>query len=121
MLSPLASLTFSKLLELMPNGKGWGYDKCLGRHLASGVDTSQHVLHTGSRVLAFARGRFAASLKRERDELSRTCTMEWFKRIQPAALMAAAASTSNAKHGGGGEHQQRKERVEGQLAHGSAR
>ena len=23
--------------------------------------------------------------------------MEWFKRIQPAALMAAAASTSNAK------------------------
>jgi FkbM family methyltransferase len=97
LLSPLAWLTFSKLLELMPNGKGWGYDKCLGRHLASGVDTSQHVLHTGSRVLAFASGRFAASLRRERDELSRTCTMEWFKRIQPAALMAAAASTSNAK------------------------
>ena len=48
-------------------------------------------------MLAFARGRFAASLKRERDELSRTCTMEWFKSIQPAALMAAAASTSNAK------------------------
>ena len=38
---PLAWLTFSKLLELMPNGKGWGYDICLGPHLASGVDTSQ--------------------------------------------------------------------------------
>ena len=42
LLSPLAWLTFSKLLELMPNGKGWGYDICLGTHLASGVDTSQH-------------------------------------------------------------------------------
>ena len=42
LLSPLAWLTFSKLLELMPNGKGWSYDICLDTHLASGVDTSQH-------------------------------------------------------------------------------
>ncbi len=110
LLSPLAWLTFSKLLELMPKGHGWGYDICLGRLLASGVDTSQHVLHTGSRVLVAgsrqARGRLAAELMRESGELSRTCTMEWFnKSIQPAALMAAAASTSK-----------RKERIEGRLA-----
>ena len=96
LLSPLAWLTFSKLLDLMPNGKGWGYDICLGRHLASGVDTSQHVLHTGSRVLANARprGRLAASLKRECEVLSRTCTMEWFKSIHRNAKSASKDSLS---------------------------
>jgi hypothetical protein len=60
LLTPLAWLTFSKLLDLMPNGKGWGYDICLGRHLASGVDTSQRVLHTGSRELLHATGELIA-------------------------------------------------------------
>jgi hypothetical protein len=84
LLSPLAWLTFSKLLELMPNGKGWGYDKCLGRHLASGVDTSQHVLHTGSHELLHATGELMSALKRERAELRRMCTTEWFTKFQPA-------------------------------------
>jgi len=100
LLSPLAWLTFSKLLELMPNSKGWGYDICLGRHLASGVDTSQHVFHTGSRVLAHARGKLAAALRKESGQLTRMCTMEWFNKTQeyPArGAHAAAASTSNTK------------------------
>jgi hypothetical protein len=108
LLSPLAWLTFSKLLELMPNGKGWGYDICLGRHLVSGVDTSQHVFHTGSRVLAHARGKLAAALRKESGQLTRMCTMEWFNKTQEHPARGA--------HGGGGEHQQHKERVEGQLA-----
>jgi len=108
LLSPLAWLTFSKLLELMPNGKGWGYDICLGRHLVSGVDTSQHVFHTGSRVLAHARGKLAAALRKESGQLTRMCTMEWFNKTQEHPARGA--------HGGGREHQQHKERVEGQLA-----
>jgi hypothetical protein len=90
LLSPLAWLTFSKLLELIPNGKGWGYDICLGRHLASGVDTSQHVLHMGSHALGHATGELKAELRRERAELRRTCTTDWFTKlsteIQPLAL-----------------------------------
>jgi len=84
LLSPLAWLTFSKLLDLMPNGKGWGYDICLGRHLASGVDTNQHVLHTGSHELLHATGELMSALKRERAELRRMCTTEWFTKFQPA-------------------------------------
>jgi hypothetical protein len=100
LLSPLAWLTFSKLLELMPNGKGWGYDICLGRHLVSGVDTSQHVFHTGSRVLAHARGKLAAALRKESGQLTRMCTMEWFNKTQEHPARGA--------HGGGREHQQHK-------------
>jgi hypothetical protein len=84
LLTPLAWLTFSKLLDLMPNGKGWGYDICLGRHLASGVDTSQLVLLTRSRELLHATGELIAPLKRELAELRRMCTTEWFTKFQPA-------------------------------------
>jgi hypothetical protein len=90
LLTPLAWLTFSKLLDLMPNDKGRGYDICLGRHLASGVDTSQRVLHTGSRELLHATGELiAAPLERECAELRRMCTTEWFTKFQPARVSAA--------------------------------